>query len=64
MKPTPIQIKARKEDSLMKMKIYRNYELLKAGPTDNISKIENNYVQLKKIYSDRHCVIPDVFLVI
>ncbi len=60
MKPTPIQIKVRREDIMLKKKIMREYKLLDSRPSDSVSQIETNYIELKKIYNDRHCVIPNV----
>lgn len=34
--------------------------MLDSKPTDNVSQIESNYIELKKTYNDRHCTIPNV----
>lgn len=39
--------------------LLQKYQILKCEPTDNLDKISNNYIQLKKLYNDRRYYIPD-----
>ena len=58
-KPTATQRKAQQEGIMAKKILLQKYQILKCEPTDNLDKISNNYIQLKKLYNDRRYYIPD-----